>query len=167
MQVSKIFKSNVTPFGGIHLIHEQLSAHGAIDFINNQPDARGKTTGYNYSDIILSRIYTAFCGGNATEDVNYLRENTLKYLKGIGIPSADTILRGDLELSVPCEYIETSPGIINKINVNTRMNKLLVYSAVEFNQLAPGDKDLVCDFDHQFIAADKYDAAYSYKNEKG
>ena len=165
--VTKIFDSNVTPFGGIHLIHKQLSAHGAIDFIDNQLGARVKTIGYNYSDILLSRIYTAFCGGNATEDVNYLKENTLKNLKGISTPSADTILRSDIELSVPCEYIETTPGITNKINVNTKMNKFLVNSAVEFKQLDPEAEGLVYDFDHQFIAADKYDAEYSYKNKKG
>jgi len=26
---------------------------------------------------------------------------------------------------------------------------------------------LICDFDHRFIPADKYDAQYSYKNKKG
>lgn len=163
----KTFNSNVTPFGGIHLIHEQLFAHGAIDFIDNQLGVRVKTIGYNYSDILLSRMYTAFCGGNATEDVNYVRDSTLKYLKGISIPSADTILRGDVELSVPCEYIETASGKANKINVNTGMNEFLINSAIEFNQLNPKDKDLIYDFDHQFIPADKYDAQYSYKNKKG
>lgn len=165
--MNKIFDSNVTPFGGIHLIHEQLFAHGAIDFIDNQLGARVKTVGYNYSDILLSRIYTAFCGGNATEDINYVRDSTLKYLKRIKIPSADTILRGDVELSVPCDYIETSSGKKNKINVNSKMNGFLVDSAIEFHQLNPKDKNLVYDFDHQFIPADKYDAEYSYKNKKG
>lgn len=163
----KTFDSKVTPFGGIHLIHKQLSAHGAIDFIDNQLGARVKTIGYNYSDILLSRIYTAFCGGNATEDVNYIRDNTLGYLKGIDIPSADTILRGDVELSVPCENIETLSGKANKININPRMNDFLISSAVEFNQLNPKDKNLIYDFDHQFIATNKYDTEYSYKKKKG
>lgn len=163
----KIFNSNVTPFGGIHLIHQQLLAHGAIDFIDNQLGARVKTVGYNYSDILLSRIYTAFCGGNATEDVNYVRDNTLKYLKKINIPSADTILRGEVELAVPCDHIETQSGTVNKINVNTRMNKFLIDSAIKFKQLHSCDNELVYDFDHQFIPAEKYDAEYSYKNKKG
>ncbi len=163
----KTFNSNVTPFGGIHLVHEQLFRHEAIDFIDNKLGARVKTIGYQYSEILLSRIYTALCGGNATEDVNYVRDNTLKHLKGINIPSADTILRGDVELSVPCDHIKSVSGKSNKINVNPRMNKFLVDSAVKFKQLNPTSKDLVYDFDHQFIAADKYDAEYSYKNKKG
>nr|WP_321451343.1 IS1380 family transposase [uncultured Carboxylicivirga sp.] len=165
--MTKIFNSKVTPFGGIHLIHEQLDACGVIDFIDNQLGERVKTVGYNYSDILLSRIYTAFCGGNATEDVNYVRENTLNYLKGIFIPSADTILRGDVELSVPCDYIKTASGKTNKINVNTRMNNFLIESAIKFRQLNPAEKYLIYDFDHQFIPAAKYDAEYSYKNKKG
>ena len=163
----KIFNSKVTPFGGIHLIHKQLNDCEAIDFIDNQLGARVKRVGYNYSDILLSRIYTSFCGGNATEDVNYVRSNTLSHLKGISIPSADTILRGDVELSVPCEYIETASGKANKINVNTRMNNFLIESAIKFRQLDPSDECLIYDFDHQFIPAEKYDAEYSYKSKKG
>jgi len=164
--MTKIFNSNVTPFGGIHLIHEQLFAHGIINFIDNQLGARVQTIGYNYSEILLSRIYTALCGGNATEDVNYVRD-TLKHLKGINIPSADTILRGDVELAVPCDNIETDSGKTNKVNINSKMNKFLVDSAIKFRQLDPKDKNLVYDFDHQFIPAEKFDAEYSYKNKKG
>ena len=163
----KIFNSKVTPFGGIHLIHEQLLSHGVIDFINNKLGKRVKTVGYNYSDILLSRIYTSFCGGNATEDVNYVRANTLEQLRGICIPSADTILRGDMELSTKCNLLETTSGKKNKININTKMNKFLVDSVIKFDQLIPSDKGLIYDFDHQFIPADKYDAEYSYKKKKG
>ena len=103
---------------------------------------------YNYSDIVLSRVYTTFCGGNATEDVNYIKDNTLKFLKGISIPSADTILRADKELSVPCEFIETDSGKENKININSKMNRLLIRSAIKFKQLNPHNKELTYDFDH-------------------
>ena len=163
----KILDSNVTPFGGIHLLHQKLISENAVQFIDNELGQRVKTIGFSYSDIILSRIYTSFCGGNATEDVNYIKENTLKPLRGISIPSADTILRGDVELSVPCEYIETGSGKENKVNINPKMNEFLLRSAIKFNQLKPSNKGLVYDFDHQFIPAEKFDAEYSYKNKKG
>ena len=163
----KTFKTKVTPFGGIHLIHKQLFAHGVIDFINNQLGARVKTVGYNYSDILLSRIYTSFCGGNATEDVNFIKDNTLCHLNNIDIPSADTILRGDKELSVPCQYINTNSQKGNKINVNSKMNEFLIESAIKFEQLNVLKRNLIYDFDHQFIPTNKYDAEYSYKNKKG
>ena len=91
--------TKVTPFGGIHLIHKRLISDGVIQFIDKELGNRGSKSEYRYSDILLSRIYTAFCGGNATEDVNYIRKNTLEHLRKISIPSADTILRGDKELA--------------------------------------------------------------------
>ena len=163
----KTFKSNISPFGGISLIHKQLLSHDVINFINCELGERVKTIGYNYSDLILSRIYTSFCGGTATEDVNYIRETTLNHLQGIQIPSADTILRADKELSVDSFLLETEVGKDHLINVNPKMNHFLLASAIKFQQVNPDSQELVLDFDHQFIATNKYDARYSYKKEKG
>ncbi len=160
-------KTKLTPFGGIHLIHKQLVINNTIQFIDNELGEREKNAQYRYSDILLSRIYTAFCGGNSTEDVNYIRENTLKHLPKISIPSADTILRADGELSTPCEFIETENHTRNKININEKLNRFLIRSAIKFKQLDAQRKDLVYDFDHQFIPAEKYDATYSYKKQRG
>lgn len=163
----KTFKSNISPFGGISLIHKQLLSEDIVNFIDDQLGKRVKTVGYNYSELILSRIYTSFCGGTATEDVNYIREHTLKHLKNIEIPSADTILRGDDELSVDSILLETDSDKEQLINVNPKMNHFLLASAIKFQQLNPNSKELVLDFDHQFIVTNKYDATYSYKKEKG
>ena len=163
----KIFDSKVTPFGGIHLIHKELLSTGVTQFIDDQLGKRSPNAEFKYSDLILSRIYTCFCGGSATEDVNYIRENTLDHLKAISIPSADTISRGDKELAVECDEIETSGGSCHKINVNTKLNRFLIASAIKYNQLNKNDNELIYDFDNQFIPAEKYDANYSYKKQKG
>ena len=157
--------SKVTPFGGLHLIHKRLLSKKFGQFIDKQLGDRVKTVGYNYSELFLTRLYTTFCGGSATEDVNYIRENTLEQLHRFKAPSADTILRGDSELATACSHIETDSGKINKINVNTKMNNFLI-SCSKFFDILP-DQDLVYDFDHQFIPTEKYDATYSYKKEKG
>ena len=47
------------------------------------------------------------------------------------------------------------------------MNTFLIRAAIKFKQLNLEDKELVYDFDHQFIPAEKYDATYSYKKAKG
>ena len=157
--------SKVTPFGGLHLIHKQLSSKKFGQFIDDQLGARVKTVGYLYSELFLTRLYTTFCGGSATEDVNYIRENTLEQLKCFKVPSADTILRGDVELATACKLIKTNNGKDNKINVNTKMNAFLI-SCAKFFDILPNE-DLVYDFDHQFIPTEKYDATYSYKKERG
>ncbi len=163
----KTFNSKISCFGGLFLIHKQLISSKAISFIDSELGSRPSTVGYNYSDIILSRIYTSFCGGDATEDVNYIRKCTLNKLDQLKIPSADTILRGDKELSTACINIETPSGKENKVNINPKLNQFLIRSAIYFNQLNPDDDSLIYDFDHQFIPAKKYDATYSYKNKKG
>ncbi|PID94460.1 MAG: hypothetical protein CSA94_02240, partial [Bacteroidetes bacterium] len=107
-------------------------------FIDGELGHRVKTVGYNYSDIILTRFYTAFCGGTATEDINYLRDHTLNTLKRFTPPSADTILRAEKELATPCQNIQSQT-----------------------------EEDLIYNFDHQFIPTEKYDATHSYKKKKG
>lgn len=163
----KTLNSKVTPFGGIALVHDQVSKAGIAKFIDNELGARGVTAGYKYSDILLSRIYTAFCGGSATEDIQYIRDNTLSLLKGISIPSPSTILRGEKELAVDCDFLKTKLGTENKVNINTKMNRFLLRSAIKLGQIDPERKDLVYDFDHQFIPTEKWDTTHSYKKERG
>ncbi|MCO5248364.1 MAG: IS1380 family transposase [Chitinophagales bacterium] len=163
----KTSNSNISSFGGIAMIHHLFSKHGVADFINNELGSRGIQAKYDYSDILLSSIYTTFCGGSATEDVNYIRENTLNHLKGIEIPSADTILRANKELSVDCDFLQTATGKENKVNINTRMNRFLLRGAIQFKQIDSSDKALVYDYDNQFTPAEKYDATYSYKGARG
>lgn len=109
------------------------------------------------------------CGGTASEDVNYTRENTLDHLKNFNTPSPDTLLRGDVELATRCDYIKTFNGTDNKINVNPKMNQLLIRCAKHFDIFKDSSEEsgLVYDFDHQFISVKKYDATYSYKKERG
>ena len=161
--------SKLSPFGGLHLIHKELQSKKLSWFIDSKLGARVKTFGYNYSDILTTRTYTSFCGGTATQDVNYIRENTLAHLENFSAPSPDTILKGDVELSTPCDYVTTASGTENKINVNPIMNELLIGCAKHFDVFQTTDEiqDVVYDFDHQFIATEKYDATYSYKKEKG
>ena len=61
----KFLDSKLTPFGGLHLIHNQLQSKKLSSFIDRELGSRVKTVGYNYSDILMTRIYTSFCGGTA------------------------------------------------------------------------------------------------------
>lgn len=158
-------ESKVTPFGGLHLIHKRLSSIKFAEFIDEHLGNRVKTVGYNYSELLITRLYIAFCGGSATEDVNYIRANTLEDLHRFKAPSPDTILRGDCELSTACKFIKTNSGKDNKINVNNKMNDFLI-GCTKFFDILPYE-DLIYDFDHQFIPVEKYDATRSYKKEKG
>ena len=50
-------KLKITPFGGIHLLHKKIFSEGIAQFINNELGKRSSSLGYNYSDLILSRLF--------------------------------------------------------------------------------------------------------------
>lgn len=42
--------TEVTPFGGIHLIHERLVTDRIVQYIDNELGSRGNRAKYKYSD---------------------------------------------------------------------------------------------------------------------
>lgn len=127
---------------------------------------RRSTKGYTYSDCILSRIYTLYCNGSATEDVNYVREDTLEQLDGFSVPSADVILNTEKSLATPITCLETDSDSQQLVNKNKDLNQLLIRSVNRLGLLAD-QSELIYDFDNQFIPTEKQDATYSYKKERG
>jgi hypothetical protein len=65
-------KHEVTPFGRLHLIHEQVIAKKLPQFINKHLGSRRHNAKYSYSDLILNMCYIAFFGGDCAEDVSYV-----------------------------------------------------------------------------------------------
>lgn len=158
--------SEVSPFGGLHLIHEQVIAKKFPQFINKHLGNRGYNAEYSYSDLILNMNYITFCGGDCAEDVNYVKP-TMRHLKGMKTASPDTLLVMQKELVTDAQEITSESGTVNKININDPLNELLVKTALHLGVLKTERKDYCMDFDHQFIPAEKYDATYSYKKERG
>lgn len=158
--------TNITPFGGIHLVHKQLIAHQIPNFINKQLGARSEQAQYSYADMLLSLLYISCCGGSAMEDIQTLRP-TLSNLSQYKPPSADTLLNMQKELVTPAEEKLSADGVTkNKININERLNKFLLQTALYTKQLKT-TTDYCLDFDHQHIVTDKYDATLSYKMTNG
>lgn len=164
--IQTISTSNVTSFGGIHLIHQKVRDKNITDFIYGQLGQRAANSKYSYADLILSRCYTALCGGECAEDIDYLKD-TFQHLKGLQAASPDTILNMEQELSTPVDETTSGSGTTNKVNINEKMNSFLLKMAVYLNVLTPSQKDYCLDFDHQFIPTEKHDATYSYKHKKG
>ena len=147
------------------MVHEQLLSKRIPQFIKNHLGERAENSHYSYSDLLLNMTYTTFCGGECAEDLNYVSD-TFRHLKGLKVPSPDTLLKMQKELSTPTEQIESSSGVINKININEKLNSLLVKTAV-YTGVLKTDQEYCMDFDNQFIPTKKYDAVYSYKKQKG
>jgi len=164
--VFKNKQSEVTPFGGIHLVHQGLKSTGVFQLIKDGLGSRNSRTTYSYTDLLLSRCYTAICGGECAEDVNYLGD-TLGRLKGLSVPSPDRILAMEKELSTDVDTCFSKNGGKNEINVNDKMNNVLLKIACHLNVIDSSRQDYCLDFDHQFLPCEKYDAAYGYKKQRG
>jgi DDE family transposase len=162
----KISRSEVTPFGGLHLIHKKVISKHLPRFINKHLGKRRHNAKYNYSDLILSLCYITLCGGDCAQDMEYV-EDTIKHLKSMGIASPDTLLAMQKELSTAASEIISESGTVSKINVNDRMNDFLIKTALYLGVIKSEKTDYVLDFDHQFVPTEKYDATHSYKKERG
>lgn len=158
--------SSITPFGGLHLVHEQIKAVKFSQFINSNLGNRRHNAGYSYSDMFLNMCYIVLCGGDCAQDIDYIKD-TLCHLKGMETASPDTLLGMQKELSTEAEIIISDSGTENKINVNDRLNELLVKSSLYLGVLKSDKSDYCMDFDHQFIPTEKHDAKHSYKNKRG
>jgi hypothetical protein len=156
----------VTAFGGIHLVHKQILAKRYPQFIVEELGKRSDNAEYSYSDVFLNMCYTAFCGGDCAEDIYFLKES-FEPLKDLKVPSADRILGIQKELSTKPEFIESDSGVINKINVNDKLNNFLIKTILQLGELEKENQEYCVDFDHQFIPCEKQDTTWNYKKEKG
>ncbi len=105
------------------------------------------------------------CGGDCIEDVMDVKS----FWEGrdkLRICSSDIALRTLRKLSSDNVTYKSTQNKFYDFNTNERMNSLLLKCLRVTGQLCPGDC-VSLDFDHQFIAADKKDAKYSYKQADG
>lgn len=165
MKVQKI-SSNVSPFAGISFVNNSLNTTGVSQLIDNELDARVKTVGFSYSDIIKTQFNIFLSGGDCAEDIQTHLGKHLKSIPGNHVPSADTILRGIKELSTQNTSFTSNQGKTYDFNINTKLNLLNIKSLLLTKQLK---KDTYYDFDYdnQIIATEKYDTKHTYKHTKG
>lgn len=164
--IEYVSNKGMTCFGGIHLVHEKIISQDIIELIKKHLGERASNAEYGYSDLFLSMCYTTFCGGDCAEDINYLSE-TFGVLKDFKVPSADTILAMQKELSTEVQTLYSDNGNANEINYNDKLNALMVDMSIHLGVLSQGEREYTLDFDHQFLPTEKYDAEYGYKKERG
>ncbi len=156
----------MTSFGGIHLVHQKVISKGFKKLIDSCLGKRSVNAQYCYGDLLVNMCYTALCGGDCAEDINEVAA-TFSPLKGLKVPSPDTILNMQKELATPVETLLSGKGNENRINFNDRLNDLMLKSALHFHLLNTEEQGYTLDFDHQFISTEKYDTTYSYKKQRG
>ena len=162
----QIKSDTINPFGGLFSIFRQFDRSGLRSVIDNHLGKRGTTkAAFSHGDVFASLFVNYLCGGDVIEDVMEIKP----FWDGrdrIRVCSSDVMLRTLRKLADGNVAYVSDKGKSYDFNTNERMNSLLLKCLSATGQLNAGDcVDL--DFDHQFIAADKKDAKYSYKKADG
>src|SRR5580765_4681500 len=115
---------HIHSFGGIELIHGLLVGKQVHSLIDRRLPTRAVQAQYQYSDAILSLLYSQLCGASSLEDLQLMRE----YFSDspINIPSPDAFSYMCDELSVKNTCVNGSNGIVHELNIHSSLNSLLV-----------------------------------------
>lgn len=162
----EISSNKINPFSGINFVLESIRNKGIHTLIDSELGERGKGSVYSYSDIIIAMWSILFCGGDCAEDIEINLREHLSGIPGLQIPGADTVLRGQKELSTKKEFTISKQGIKHEYDVNITLNRLTVKMQKKLGLLKKKES-YTFDFDNQLLPCEKKDTKMSYKHEEG
>ena len=157
----------INPFGGINFVNKTIENTGIFQLIDKELGNRAAQAEYSYSDVVRALWLLNFTGGDCAEDISEHLRPYLTDIKGIAVPSADTLLHVQKQLSTDKETYITDKGIEHEFNVNESLNRLMIKQLAHCKQLQSNNTEYTFDYDNQFLPAGKYDAKRSYKHADG
>jgi len=158
----KIVKSNrkVSPFSGISFVINEIEKAYIPALIDNSFPKRHGSSKYGYADAILSLIYGTICGADRLDDYASLKGKLND--SSLNIPSPVSLGR------IMKEKLKTSNTVVGNhtININERLNELLLDIAVSLGQLNVNNK-YILDYDNTCIPCEKEDSDWTYLKFRG
>ncbi len=145
---------------------DEFKRTGLGRLVDNRLGLRCASYGYQYSDIMLALFCIYLCGGDHIEDITTILGKYLGTAPDAKVPSSDTIARGLKELRSLSIAYKSKTGGLYMHDPAMRLNSLLLDMALLLGLLKKG-QGIDIDFDNEFIPAEKSDALYSYKKERG
>ena len=130
MKVKNI-NTKMTPHGGAIPILKAIKDHKIHKIIRSSLGSRKKRSIYEYDDIFIAWMLTAFCGGNRIAHITKL-QSKLNIIPNLKLPSHDTLGRAMKELATDSNEVRNiSRERIAKIrytqyNDNIAMNRMLI-----------------------------------------
>lgn len=157
---------NIKSLGGLNFISNEFNALHLPSLITEILGSRSIYCTYQYSDVIKSLWFLFFSGGDCAEDIQENLRDEFLSVDNLLVPSADTVLRVQQELSTEKKIVLSKNKVENEINTHSKLNDLNIKMLIKTSQLIHGGcYDL--DFDNQFIECEKYDAKKGYKMVHG
>lgn len=163
-----IQNSNISPFGGLNFVLEELDRLNIKELLNNNLPKLSSNSKYQWKDILYSFWSIYFCGGNCIEDLGANFKTFLNKNPFIKVPSPDRVLSRFKELATPKDIFTTARGkAVNEFNNNQKLSLLNIRMLKKMNPTKFNRKDLTLDYDNSIIYAEKFDAKRTYKKEFG
>lgn len=146
-------EEKLTAHGGLALFGEFCAAMKVSDQVNRHLPAPGSARGFRPSVYVQSLILMLHGGGRSLEDIRMLsRDNGLKPLLGMKVPSADAI----------GNWLRRTGSGSGLDALKVVQNKQLKWTMKREARTA-----YTLDIDASQIVAEKYAAHYTYQHEKG
>jgi len=157
---------NINSLGGLNFISSEFDNLGMPSLVKSTLGKRSLLATYEYSDIIKSIWMLSFAGGDCAEDIQANLKKELSSVLDMKMPSADSILRLQKELSLEKEIHISKANVTNEFSKHAKLNNLNLEILLKTKALESG-KSYDLDFDNQFIPCEKYDSKKSYKMKRG
>ena len=152
---------SLTAHGGLALFGEFLRAFGVSGLIDHELPAPGSAAGYDPSVHVLPLVLMLAGGGRALEDLRVLRgdEGLRSLLQLKEMPSSDATGDWLRRMGAKESSAQESEGLAGLSRVNRGVFRRLLRNDAR--------KDYTLDIDAAQIVAEKRQAHYTYKGEKG
>lgn len=158
-------KEKINPFGGVNFILDSLYQYRIPELIDQKVGKRPHQARYKYSDLLLNLWSIFFCGGDCAEDLQEHLKPHFERVPYLKPSSPDALLRGVQSLkSSNIQY--TATGKSHVFNQN-RLLACLNLDILKKLGLLKENKGYTLDYDNVIVEAEKKDARYTYRNEKG
>ena len=163
----KILNSkNISPFGGINFVIDELDRNNIGKNLNGFLPKLGPQSQYDWRDILYSYWSVFFCGGDCAEDLSGNFKPSLSQSPVLKVPSPDRVLNRLKEIAVPAQHYSTSRGnFLHHFAINETLTDLNLTILNRLFGLSKNKVDL--DYDNTICYTKKLDAERTYQKELG
>lgn len=164
----KVLKSDqkLNPFGGLNFVINELEAQGIAELIDTHLPPRSLFAHYKYSDVFYSMWSVLLCGGDCAEDLQDHLRPYLEDIPGFDVPSADTVLRLQQDLSGELQEHVSARGVLHQFCWNEQMNQLNVKLLKKLDLLSE-HQFYTMDYDNKILFNEKSDSTKTYLKKYG
>ncbi len=161
-----IKKSQLTPFGGINFVFDELIKLRIDKILEAQLPCIPSQSSYSWKDIFFSYWSIFLSGGDCAEDISRNLKSAFYNNPLVKAPSPDRLIDRLKSLAEPKILVEKNRAkTVNEFSLNNILSdlNLSIYKRLNLKS----KEKLVLDYDNTVIFTEKSDSRRTYQNENG